>query len=81
MPEGGVEPPSLLPSLFGDGRGFAAKLFGRVSRPEGTAHEKSKGYIVNTKLADAVLTTLPGLQASIPHQLVFKIKMFIQTFG
>ena len=31
VPDGGVEPPSLLPSLCGIGRGFAVKLIGRMS--------------------------------------------------
>lgn len=69
--DGGVEPPSLLPPLFGNNRGFTVRLISRASRPMliGLAQKFSKGYIINSKLADAVLTTLP-LQASLPHQFV-----------
>ena len=70
--DGGVEPPSLLSPLFGNDRGSAVELISRASRPNGSGRlneEKSKRYINNFKLADAVLTTLP-LQASLPHQFI-----------
>ena len=37
VPDGGVEPPSLLPSLCGIGRGFAVKLIGLLYKASGVA--------------------------------------------
>lgn len=64
--------PPLPTSLFGPARCSPVELISLIEPPDGSGRLVLKNFLkdIIIKLADAVLTTLPGLQASLPHQFI-----------